>query len=114
MRKFSFTGADKLLKRKDFLRLSKTGSKYYNSNFLAIFSPGRTDKTRIGITVTKKIGKAVTRNRIKRYVREYYRINRQRIENHWDINVIAKKDAASLAFTQTCSSLQKIFNYINK
>ena len=114
MCKFSFTGADKLLKRPDFLRLSKTGRKYYNRNFLAIFSPGRTDKTRIGITVTKKIGTAVTRNRIKRYVREYYRINKHRIENHWDINVIAKKDAARLTFMQACSSLQEIFNYINK
>ncbi|MCD6184184.1 MAG: ribonuclease P protein component [Deltaproteobacteria bacterium] len=113
MRQFSFVKADRLLKRKDFLWLSKTGTKYYNRHFLAIFFPGRTAKTRIGITVTKKIGKAVKRNRIKRYVREYYRVNKHMIENHWDINIIAKKDVAGLNFSQVCSSLKNIFRHIH-
>ena len=113
MRQFSFIKADRLLKRKDFLRLSKTGTKYYNRHFLSIFFPARTDKTRIGITVTKKIGKAVKRNRIKRYVREYYRVNKKTIKNHWDINIIARKDAADLTFSQVCSSLNNIFRHIN-
>jgi len=111
---FSFTKADRLLKRIDFLRLSKSGRKYYNKHFLIIFSPGLANKTRLGITVTKKIGKAVTRNRIKRYVRECCRINRHRIKHCLDINVIAKKGAARLTFIEACSSLREIFDNINK
>lgn len=113
MHQFSFVKADRLLKRKDFLRLSKTGSKYYNRHFLAIFFSGKTDKTRIGITVTKKIGRAVKRNRIKRYVREYYRVNKHTIKDHWDINIIVRKDVAGLTFSQVCSSLKNIFKHIN-
>lgn len=114
MRYFSFTKADRLLKRADFLRLSKTGNKYFSRHFLAIYSLGRTKKTRIGITVTKKIGNAVTRNKIKRYVREYYRINKHIVKNYWDINIIAKNDVANLTFIQTFSELEQIFNHIKK
>ncbi|OQY59399.1 MAG: ribonuclease P protein component [Desulfobacteraceae bacterium 4572_88] len=112
MRNLSFTKADRLLKRSEFLRLSKIGKRLHNKHFLAVFHPSQENRTRLGITVTKKIGNAVTRNRIKRLSRECFRLNRHSISGSWDINIIAKKGAANLAGDQVFSSLRNLFERI--
>ena len=112
MGNFSFTKADRILKRSEFLRLSKSGKKIHNRDFLALICPGSTERTRLGITVTKKVGCAAARNRIKRVTREYFRLNRQYIKGKWDINIIAKKQAANLSTRQAFSSLKNIFDRI--
>jgi ribonuclease P protein component len=86
--------ADKLLKRSDFVALSRQGRSVSDPCFVVAFRPNTFDRPRIGVTVTKKIGNAVVRNRIKRLVREYYRLNRYRLKGVWDISLIAKRDAA--------------------
>ena len=53
---FTFAKADRILKRSEFLRLSQTGKKFHNRYFIANVCPGRYDRTRLGITVTKKVG----------------------------------------------------------
>lgn len=114
MRKFSFTKADRLLSRTEFLRLARSGKRIQNKHFIAVYSSGRTDSVRLGITVTKKVGPAVTRNRIKRYSREYFRLNRHKFTGIWDINIIAKQEAATLSSEQAFSSLQDIFGRISR
>jgi len=113
LRFFSFTKADRILKRPDFFRLSKTGKKIHNKHFVAIFSPGRFERARLGVTVTKKVGHAPTRNRIKRVCREYFRLNRHKLTGNWDINIIAKKEAADLSSEQAFASLKNIFDRIS-
>jgi len=110
---FSFTRADRILKGPDFLRLSKTGKKVYNKHFLAIFSSASVERTRLGVTVTKKVGHAATRNRIKRFCREYFRLHRHDLRGNWDINIIAKKEAADLPSEQAFASIENIFNRIS-
>jgi len=112
--RFLFTKADRILKRSEFIRLSKVGKKTQNKYFLAIFSPSRFQRTCLGITVTRKVGNATIRNRIKRFSREYFRLNRHIITGYWDINIIAKKEAAALSSKKVSLSLQNIFNSISR
>ncbi len=109
---YSFNRSEKILKRAEFIRLSRAGQKIQNEYFIALFEAGRTDKTRLGITVTKKVGGAAIRNRIKRLVREYFRLNKNSINGNWDINIIAKKKAASISSNHMFSSLRNIFNHL--
>ena len=113
MRSFTFTKADRILTRSEFIHISRFGKKLHNRHFIATFCPGRLKKTRLGITVTKKVGNAVARNRIKRFTREYYRLNRHKITGDWDINIIAKKEAVDLSSDQAFSSLQGLFEGIS-
>ncbi|MDM8515959.1 ribonuclease P protein component [Desulfobacterales bacterium HSG16] len=106
--------ANRILKRSDFLRISKCGARVHNRDFLAVFYPNRLSCTRLGITVTKKVGNSVIRNRIKRLVREYFRLNRQNLPGYRDINVIAKSSAAKLGSDQAFVSLKDIFKKIDK
>jgi len=112
--RFCFTKADRILKRSEFLKLSILGKKIQNRYFIAIFSPSRCQRTRLGVTVARKVGNAPTRNRIKRFSREYFRLNRHIITGHWDINIIAKKKAADLSSEQAFLSLKDIFKNISR
>jgi len=112
--RFCFTKADRILKRSEFLKLSILGKKTQNRHFIAIFAPGRFQKTRLGVTVARKVGNAPTRNRIKRFSRECFRLNRHIITGHWDINIIAKKKVADLSSEQAFLSLKDIFKNISR
>jgi ribonuclease P protein component len=111
---FSFPKENRLLKRDDFLRLSRSGKKLQNIHFIATISPGLYGRTRLGITVSKKVGSATKRNRIKRITREYFRLNRYGIAGIWDINIIAKKTVTGLSPGRAMASLKDIFERISR
>jgi ribonuclease P protein component len=111
---FSFTKGDRILKRHEFIALAKSGRRIQNEYFIAVFSAGRHGRSRLGVTITKKVGGAVKRNRIKRLVREFFRLNRQLLSGEWDINIIAKNKIADITSEKACRSLQNIFNRISR
>jgi len=112
LRNFFFKKKDKILKRREFLQLKRCGKKIQDRNFIVIYSDGRFEKNRIGITVSKKIGNAVKRNKIKRLIREHFRVNRDKFAEFMDINVIAKKKAGEISADMVFKSLDGIFNQI--
>ena len=58
----------------------------------------RTSTNRVGITVGKKLGHAVVRNRIRRRLREVYRLNEDKFQPGWDIVVVARTKAINASF----------------
>ena len=58
----------------------------------------RTDQNRVGVTVSKKLGKAVVRNRVRRRLREVYRLNEAQFLPGWDIVVVARSRAVDAPF----------------
>jgi len=58
----------------------------------------RTGLNRVGITVSKKLGKAHVRNRIRRRLREVYRLNEEKFLPGWDIVVVARAKAIGADF----------------
>jgi ribonuclease P protein component len=110
----TFTKADRILKRPEFMHLSSVGVRVYNRHYIAIYKTGlQQGRSRLGITVTKKVGGAVTRNRIRRIVREYFRNNRDSIQGTLDINIIAKKTVAGLTHAESCNSLRNVFSRLS-
>ena len=79
--------------------MSDDGRKIHSGNFLLIWKDSALPAARIGITVSRKVGNAVVRNRIKRLVREFFRQNKE-IFSPCDYNIIAKRGAAFLKFNQ--------------
>jgi len=92
--RFFFKKADRILKRSEFVGVSNCGRAVRSEFFIAVAAPGRCSRSRLGITVSRKIGGAVQRNRIKRLAREFFRENRQLLKKNWDINLIARRGAA--------------------
>ena len=64
----------------------------------------RAGVNRVGITVSKKLGHAVVRNRTRRRLREIYRLNEQRFQPGWDIVVVARTRAVEAPFSKLTAS----------
>ena len=80
-------------------------SKGYCDGYLALYArKNRTDRNRVGITVSKKLGHAVVRNRTRRRLREVYRLNELRFQPGWDIVVVARSKAVDAEFSQLTKS----------
>ena len=64
----------------------------------------RTGINRVGVTVSKKLGKAHIRNRIRRRVREVYRLNEEKFQCGWDIVVVVRSKAVESDFQKLTAS----------
>jgi ribonuclease P protein component len=64
---------------------------------------------RLGITVTKKTGNAVKRNRIKRLIREFFRLNKSLFPAGYDVIVMAKRNMSPLKYQEACRELTELF-----
>lgn len=99
----------RLLKRAEFLRLSHRGFRMQSANFIIISSANQRPQSRLGITVSAKVGNSVVRNRIKRHVREYFRRRRNALQPGADILVIARAGAAAIAGKSIEGELGRLF-----
>ena len=81
---------DTLKKNSDFRRLYKRGRSVASKDLVLYVRRGRRGLNRIGITVTTKLGGAVQRNRVRRRIREIYRLNEFRLNAGLDIVVVAR------------------------
>jgi ribonuclease P protein component len=112
--RLTFTKADRLLRRSEFLHLAQHGKKVQNRDFIAYTGSNDLNRCRLGITVTRKVGKAAVRNRIKRITRTYFRLNRHTLRNSRDISIIAKKSAADIPNERAVLSLGSLFEQIKE
>lgn len=76
-----------------------------NSCLVLYARKNRTSTNRVGITVSKKLGKAVVRNRVRRRIREAYRLNEERFLPGWDIVIVARSRAVEVSFQKLTQSL---------
>lgn len=91
----------------DYKDIRKMGCKLHTPHFLIYTRQNRLAHARLGMTVSKKVGNAVVRNRIKRYIKEYFRVNRLSIGNN-DFSVIAKRNAGHLLYEDVSRELAHI------
>ncbi|EMR05564.1 Ribonuclease P protein component [Bhargavaea cecembensis DSE10] len=93
-------------KNKDFQRVFKQGKSFANRQFViySLRTEGQ-EEFRLGVSVSKKIGNAVTRNRIKRYVRQAVHELKDELRPDRDYIIIARHQAASIDFHETKKSL---------
>ena len=69
-----------------------------NGHLVLYARPNRLNINRVGITVSKKLGHAVVRNRVRRRLREIYRLNEAKFQPGWDIVVVARTKAVHTDF----------------
>ena len=108
-----FSGALKL--NHIFRRLYRTNG--VSNGYLVLYArPNRSESNRVGITVSKKLGGAVIRNRVRRRLREVYRLHEEAFAPGWDIVVVARSrciDANFAALTKAYLSLAEKAGILN-
>lgn len=105
--------SDRLRSSKDFRRLSREGDRRSSRHFVALLAPALEaapeDTPRLGITVSRKVGNAVTRNRVKRGIREWFRCHRDALAAQQDVVVIARRGAGELTGAEVRRELRELF-----
>ena len=86
-----------------FRRLYSTTA-HANSCLVLYARKNRSATNRVGVTVSKKLGCAVVRNRVRRRLREVYRLNEAKFQPGWDIVVVARSRCISADFAKLTES----------
>jgi ribonuclease P protein component len=103
----SFPKRNRLLSRPEFLACYDGGRRLNSRHFIAYVLPHGQGSWRLGLAVTRKVGSAVSRNRIKRVLREFFRLHQHELSELMDIVVVPKRhvDASSLDLHQVEAEL---------
>ena len=94
----------------DFWKDRRKRKKFDTEHFLLILRKNNKDARRLGLVVGRKVGGAVSRNRIKRLIREFFRLNQEKIPESSDLIVLAKKDIRIKGYREVFDELGVIFN----
>ena len=88
----TFSLPERIRKKKEFNHLYKKGKRYRGKYFNLIYLSSASSFSRMAVVVSKKVGNAVKRNKIKRWIRTLFRRNKSLLKAPLDIIIIAKKE----------------------
>jgi ribonuclease P protein component len=99
--------AARLRRRREFLEVQRAGTRRHTQHLVLIRRAATGAVSRLGVTVSTRVGDAVERNRVKRLLREAFRHARVRIVPPLDVVVIAKPGADTLTYAQAANELAR-------
>jgi len=105
----------RLAKRREFLRVYETGRKIFSRYCVLFFAANHLPHSRVGVTATKKVGKANVRNKLKRWTREVYRRQREPLAidlKTFDVVINVKPAAADADFADYRIDLERALRKI--
>lgn len=91
MKPCSFVKKERLLKRQDFIDAAKKGKRFSTKNLTIFIKSNDIGIKRLGLSASRKIGSAVKRNRIKRLLRDFFRLNKEIFPASSDISISVKQ-----------------------
>lgn len=97
--------SESLKKNKDFQTVYLQGKSYANKYLVLYIMENQTEKNRIGISVSKKVGNSVVRHHLTRLIRESYRLQEECFQRGYDLVVIARQSAKDVTYKEMESAL---------
>lgn len=92
-------------RRREYLAVQQAGTRFHTGHLIVLIRSNDRPHARLGVTVSRKVGGSVVRNRIKRYLREIFRHNREWFPAAHDVVLIAKKHASKAGYSQLLDEL---------
>lgn len=99
LKRYGLSREEKIVSSKDYQTLKRHGSKAETPHCIVLMHTNRLNIPRLGIIVSKKVGNAVKRNRVKRLVRAFFRLNKA-IMQELDYIFIAKSNIDDISYKQ--------------
>ena len=110
---FEYSKENRLLKNREFQTIYSDSSKWISASFVVLGRIVDSSIPRLGVVVSRKVGGAVTRNRIKRICREVFRYNKDQYPN-LNVVVIARKGVATISNEVISSDVRLCLSRIYK
>jgi len=104
----SFSRFHRIRRSSEYQKTWRQGQRFHTAHFVVVVNPGL-NYSRLGITVSRKVGNAVCRNRLKRWIREFFRHHHKQFGRAMDISVVAKRQAGRLDHLQVDRELLTVF-----
>ncbi|QCX33591.1 ribonuclease P protein component [Caloramator sp. E03] len=101
---------EKVRKNAHFRYIYRKGKAINNDLLVLYIVKNGKNINRVGISVSKKIGKSVVRNRVKRLIRECFRKNKDSIKKGYDFIFIARKKSAMANYYDIYDSVKNLIN----
>ncbi|UJF33314.1 ribonuclease P protein component [Paenibacillus hexagrammi] len=99
----------RLARREDFNKVYRYGKSMANHQFVLYYlAQPKQEEFRLGISVSKKVGNAVVRNRLRRVIKEVIRLRKDSMPPHFDYVLIARKPAAEMDYHEIEKSLNHV------
>lgn len=89
---FGFTKKERIFRPEEFKRVMRFGRRRFSKNFILFIQKNQEGMHRLGIVVKKEVGTAAFRNRVKRYLREFFRVYKHQISGSFDVILLVKKE----------------------
>ena len=106
---------EKVRRRTDYLRCYRTGRRRHGSLAIVYFVPNQLGHPRIGVTASRKVGKAVARQRLKRRIKEIYRRWQDRSQlPAFDLVIHLKPEAGKSDFPALKAELLRLFSSLRE
>ncbi|MBF0623050.1 MAG: ribonuclease P protein component [Magnetococcales bacterium] len=106
---FSFSKHARLLNSAAFKKVLRKGRRFGRNPFFVLYWHAHgLPESRLGVTVSRKVGSAVIRNRVKRAIREFFRTHRHRFKQDGDCVIIARPRAGQVTSAQLRSQLDRV------
>lgn len=94
----------------EFKKVYKYGKNYWNRNLILYVKKNDLGYTRVGYSITTKIGNSVVRNKIRRQMKEIYRLNFHLVKNNYDLIFIPKKNVVDISYKKLESAMIHIMS----
>ena len=104
----------RLLKRRDFLEVQERGKKVTAGPLVGLVAPSPDGKSRLGLTVSSKVGTAVVRNAVRRRLRELFRKRRDRWPGGMHLVVVARPSAREASFATLEGAADALLSALKK
>ncbi len=92
----SFSRNQRIFSESEFQHVIRKGKRLFSKYFILCAKLTSTKKRRLGISISKKIGRAAARNRMKRLLREAFRLHQEEIKEGHDLLFLVKEDFSHL------------------
>jgi len=111
---FSWPKEKRIRKTRNYQNVQSKGKRWRSNDFIVLYIKTNLEQSRVGITVSKKVGNAVRRNRVKRMIREGVRKEYSLLNKSWDLVIIARSTAFFSSTEKIQNQVQSVFAYLSR
>ena len=100
--------AERLTRKSEYRFVFENGEKLVGRHFICYLVRGEGKESKLGFAVSRKVGNAVTRNRVKRHIREFYRTRRRGFTEPVTMVVVARWSSAGLSCPESAAAITRL------